>query len=207
MSLTPERLEQVRAQHAAGLLTNTAAELLAEIDRQAKEIDRLAADRHHWMTQYYEESRTYWDAELPPGGECCAVCGQPVESEPCPDHHPATVADRLTAEVEQLRQDRPARADEPLTLRWSVQDIAFVDDGSVELYLTTTDGQPALLPLSAEQAAALRDDLPGSPTRAEVLEQVAAWLAEVGEHDTAHLLRNVEDLFLAPAPAADGGAR
>ncbi|WP_432051210.1 hypothetical protein [Streptomyces xiamenensis] len=112
--MTPERLEQVRAQHAAGLLTNTAAELLAEIDRQAKEIDRLAADRHHWMTQYYEESRTYWDAELPPGGECCAVCYQPVESEPCPDHHPRTVVDWLTAGVERLNAElaaRPTRAE------------------------------------------------------------------------------------------------
>ncbi|MGW8846558.1 hypothetical protein ACWGNE_02145 [Streptomyces xiamenensis] len=64
-------------------------------------------------------------------------------------------------------------AAEPLTLRWSPQDIAFVDDGTVELMLTTTAGQPALLPLSAEQAAALRDDLPGNPTRAEVLEEAA----------------------------------
>ncbi|QQN79776.1 hypothetical protein [Streptomyces sp. XC 2026] len=38
MSLTPERLEQIRAQHAAGLLTNTAAELVAEVDHLRAEL-------------------------------------------------------------------------------------------------------------------------------------------------------------------------
>lgn len=32
--------------------------------------------------------REVWDASLPPGGRVCVVCGQPVESEPCPDHAP-----------------------------------------------------------------------------------------------------------------------
>ncbi|WP_067825892.1 hypothetical protein [Actinomadura kijaniata] len=39
-----------------------------------------------------------WDDSIPPGGYVCAVpgplpdgiCGMPVESEPCPDHTPAT---------------------------------------------------------------------------------------------------------------------
>jgi hypothetical protein len=31
-----------------------------------------------------------WDDTLPPGGYVCAECGQPVESEPCPDHAPTT---------------------------------------------------------------------------------------------------------------------
>lgn len=34
--------------------------------------------------------REVWDAGLPPGGLVCSVCGQPVESEPCPDHAPST---------------------------------------------------------------------------------------------------------------------
>lgn len=66
------------------------------------EVSRLVAERGQWRTRYYEESRTYWDVELPPGGECCAVCGQPVESEPCAEHHPATVAARLQARVTEL---------------------------------------------------------------------------------------------------------
>ncbi|MFE5563336.1 hypothetical protein [Streptomyces sp. NPDC056544] len=32
--------------------------------------------------------REVWSDELPPGGFVCNVCGQPVESEPCPDHEP-----------------------------------------------------------------------------------------------------------------------
>lgn len=72
---------------------------LAELEA---EVSRLVAERGQWRTRYYEESRTYWDAELPPGGECCAVCGQPVESEPCEEHHPRTVADRVTKENARL---------------------------------------------------------------------------------------------------------
>ncbi|MCX4540457.1 hypothetical protein [Streptomyces sp. NBC_01565] len=70
---------------------------------EADELSRLVQDRAQWRSRYYEESRTYWDAELPPGGECCAVCYQPVESEPCAEHHPATVAARLVEENERLR--------------------------------------------------------------------------------------------------------
>lgn len=29
-----------------------------------------------------------WSDETPPGGMVCSICGQPVESEPCPDHAP-----------------------------------------------------------------------------------------------------------------------
>lgn len=32
--------------------------------------------------------REVWSSELAPGGFVCSVCGQPVESEPCPDHAP-----------------------------------------------------------------------------------------------------------------------
>lgn len=32
--------------------------------------------------------REVWDASLPPGGRVCSICGQPVESEPCPEHAP-----------------------------------------------------------------------------------------------------------------------
>lgn len=43
--------------------------------------------------------REIWDSGLPPGGLCCSICGQPVESEPCPEHAP----DYRTAVVEALR--------------------------------------------------------------------------------------------------------
>lgn len=89
MSDTTDRLDEIR-------------------DREA-EVLRLVDDRQRWRSRYYDESRTYWDAELPPGGECCADCGQPVESEPCPDHHPATVAARLSARVAELEAQRERR--------------------------------------------------------------------------------------------------
>jgi hypothetical protein len=72
------------------------------IDAEA-ELDRARSNATYWRDRYREESRTCWDNSLPPGGECCAVCGQPVESEPCPEHHPATVADRLRAELAAAR--------------------------------------------------------------------------------------------------------
>jgi hypothetical protein len=47
--------------------------------------------------------RPVWDASLPPGGYVCSICGDPVESEPCPEHAPrteqhwASIADSLNA--------------------------------------------------------------------------------------------------------------
>lgn len=32
--------------------------------------------------------RPVWDGSLPPGGNVCSICGDPVESEPCPQHAP-----------------------------------------------------------------------------------------------------------------------
>jgi hypothetical protein len=48
---------------------------------------------------------------------------------------------------------------EPLRLAWSPQDIELGDDGGAVLMLTHTGGQPAVLELEPEAAAALRDDL------------------------------------------------
>ncbi|MBF6515557.1 hypothetical protein IU421_14890 [Nocardia cyriacigeorgica] len=33
--------------------------------------------------------REVWSDEVAPGGRVCSICGQPVESEPCPKHAPA----------------------------------------------------------------------------------------------------------------------
>src|SRR5690606_34958123 len=32
--------------------------------------------------------REVWSDEVAPGGRVCSICGQPVESEPCPKHAP-----------------------------------------------------------------------------------------------------------------------
>lgn len=39
-----------------------------------------------------EPYREVWDSSLPPGGYVCAACGEPVESEPCPEHAPTGYA-------------------------------------------------------------------------------------------------------------------
>ncbi|ONK09266.1 hypothetical protein [Streptomyces sp. MP131-18] len=98
--------------NALDLITPAAEveQMRARVAELEAEADRLATDRARWMNRYYEESRTYWDAELPPGGECCADCGQPVESEPCPEHHPATVAERLRGRIAELER-RPFGAE------------------------------------------------------------------------------------------------
>jgi hypothetical protein len=36
--------------------------------------------------------RRVWDNALPPGGYVCVICGDPVESEPCPQHAPEQAA-------------------------------------------------------------------------------------------------------------------
>lgn len=41
-----------------------------------------------------------WDGTLPPGGYVCAACGQPTESEPCPDHQPEPAAALLGVPAE-----------------------------------------------------------------------------------------------------------
>jgi hypothetical protein len=48
---------------------------------------------------------------------------------------------------------------EPLRLHWSPQDVELSDDGGAVLMLTHSGGRPAVLELTADQAAALRDDL------------------------------------------------
>lgn len=225
MSLTPERLEQIRAQHAAGLLTNTAADLLAEVDRQAKEIDRLAADRQYWMTRYYEESRTYWDAELPPGGECCAVCYQPVESEPCPDHHPATVADWLTAGVERLEAEVKRLRAELAARPTRAEVLEEVADTLVAACPDHGERSDCRMTCACDVAAELRMDAAGHPMHEA---PVLPWLSLLDDEDrdslavaleeevcggTDSVMRGLEHLLsryrrlVRPAPAADGGAR
>jgi hypothetical protein len=64
---------------------------------------RAEAERDHWRERYRQEANLRWDNGLPPGGEVCATCGQPTESEPCPEHNPRARAERLAAELAALR--------------------------------------------------------------------------------------------------------
>lgn len=49
---------------------------------------RLLADRVTEAVRPLVPYRPVWDGSLPPGSYVCSVCGQPVESEPCPEHAP-----------------------------------------------------------------------------------------------------------------------
>lgn len=71
----------------------------------------------HWRERYRIEANVLWDDSLPPGGEVCADCGQPVESEPCPEHHPRTV-------VARLRQENTAAHESARILQQQIDDQA-----------------------------------------------------------------------------------
>lgn len=49
---------------------------------------RLLAERVTGAVAPLVPYREVWDPSLPPGGRVCGICGQPVESEPCPEHAP-----------------------------------------------------------------------------------------------------------------------
>lgn len=89
-------------------IADAGAQLARAVPLLLARLERMTADRDRWCRMYRAESRTVWDTELPPGGECCADCGQPVESEPCPEHNPAAVAQRYAAALTRL--DRMATA-------------------------------------------------------------------------------------------------
>ena len=105
----------------------------AVIEPLRAEVDRVRANARYWRQRYYTEASVRWDDELPPGGEVCAVCEQPVESEPCPEHNPRALVAKLTAEIERLR--RPSYSDRHV---WQVSE----EDGRIDgLYATEDDGK------------------------------------------------------------------
>jgi hypothetical protein len=100
--------------HAAMRTHRTAAGIAAAVDAagmlmspetaaaHAAEVDRWKATAESWRQRYYAEAGVRWDDELPPGGEVCATCEQPVESEPCPEHNPRT----LMAQMDEAARER-----------------------------------------------------------------------------------------------------
>jgi hypothetical protein len=75
----------------------------------AAEVDQWKATAESWRRRAYAAENVRWDDELPPGGEVCATCEQPVESEPCPEHNPRAL-------IAPLRADRDQFADRVDTL-------------------------------------------------------------------------------------------
>ena len=83
-----------------------------EVEQLRQELDRVAANRDYWRDRYRAESRTTWISEVPPGGEVCADCGEPVESEPCAEHNPAALVEQLRAELAKYVGHEPTIAEE-----------------------------------------------------------------------------------------------
>ncbi|WP_157115805.1 hypothetical protein, partial [Nocardia puris] len=82
-TLTDDHLRQIAHGQERPTLATThriAAELVTARDSLREARERLAAF----------EGRV-WSDLAPPGGWVCAVCGVPVESEPCSEHEPPAV--------------------------------------------------------------------------------------------------------------------
>lgn len=86
--------DRANAAFVAGARTDVPV-LLAEVTRLRAEREALREQLSlartavaYWKGQYHQASNTRWCDEIPPGGEVCATCGTPVESEPCPEHSP-----------------------------------------------------------------------------------------------------------------------
>lgn len=136
--------ERLRAEYAE---TEIAAE--AEVTRLRGERDTLRDQRNgearqadHWRDRYRQEANVRWDPTLPPGGSVCATCGDPVESEPCPEHHPRTAAARLRDRVAELEQRLDAAA---MTKVWHTaegQKFVFVEDLGTALLGTAEAEMP-----------------------------------------------------------------
>lgn len=82
-------VEQIQHLHASVAAQMSRADTLNRLARQHRarvtELEAaLAAAPYHEV----------WSSELPPGGLVCSICGQPVESEPCPEHAPAEAGER-----------------------------------------------------------------------------------------------------------------
>lgn len=105
--LQAAELERLRTELAQ---MRAARDLIAELHRDlGTELDRVRSNRDYWRGRYRSESRTTWSSEVPPGGEVCADCGEPVESEPCAEHNPTAVAEQLRARVTELEALTPAK--------------------------------------------------------------------------------------------------
>lgn len=86
------------AQTPAGIAMAVEAEVVEPL---RVDLERTRAESRMYRDQLWTERNIRWDSEVPPGGMVCAdpECGQPVESEPCREHNPRAVAERLRAKL------------------------------------------------------------------------------------------------------------
>lgn len=159
--------------HAAMQTRQTAAGIAVAVDAagmlmspetaaaHAAEVDRWKTTAASWRTRAYAAENVRWDDEVPPGGEVCATCEQPVESEPCREHNPRAL-------VEQLRADRNAFADRVDTLTAvakgnkqayveAVATVAALEQKRVELERIANTERERVAELERQLAAARAD--------------------------------------------------
>lgn len=166
--LPPERLAEIVASlpphPAPGTLVRGLHETVAEIGRLTTKLDRSEAESRMWRGTAWAEANTVWSSELPPGGLVCAdpECGQPVESEPCEEHNPRAVAERLTARVAELETERHSTNE------------------------ALSDAAEQLAEMNRQRTSAERTD------EAATVDKVAKWLESVGEPGAAYLLRTCD---------------
>jgi hypothetical protein len=88
--------------NSSGWLGDKAPTVLRRLLDAEAQAERWQTTAASWRKRYYTEAGTRWDDELPPGGEVCATCEQPVESEPCAEHNPRVLAERLRTERDEF---------------------------------------------------------------------------------------------------------
>ncbi|MFJ7070156.1 hypothetical protein [Streptomyces sp. NPDC101115] len=94
------------------------------------------------------------DAARQAGGQPAACgCGKP--ETPSTIHRPSA-----PCYVDESAAD-PTVADDPVPLRWGLNDVLYGDDDTVTVCFSGPDREPYWLELTPDQAAVLRDDLAG----------------------------------------------
>lgn len=70
-------------------------DLLAEIDRLRRRIEAVEHNAGQFQKERDALLNQRWSDDIPPGGYVCATCGEPVESEPCPEHAPEVISEQV----------------------------------------------------------------------------------------------------------------
>ncbi|QGZ53303.1 hypothetical protein GPZ77_34295 (plasmid) [Streptomyces sp. QHH-9511] len=85
-------------------------------------------------------------------------------------------AARQAAGQTAAEQPDPTTADDPVPLRWGLNDVLYGDDDTTTICLSGPDREPYWLELDPDQAAVLRDDLAGQTAAADDTAQ--CWRSE-----------------------------
>jgi hypothetical protein len=93
------------------------------------------------------------DAARQAAGQPAAACGCGEPGTPGIVHRPAA-----PCYVDETAAD-PTTADDPVPLRWGLNDVLYGDDDTITVCLSGPDREPYRLELAPDQAAALRNDL------------------------------------------------